>query len=137
MPELPVEELAAMIDGYKAVNVKNKTTLEAMKRGLAYIRKGNRPIFSCFSSVEEDEDGSYPISPERMIVFMYGSDDMGCEWLIEALDCELHSGSSMPEIIKGQILLRPDTKKTIPRDTYMDDFLSWLNEFIIALQEYE
>ena len=135
-PERSIEELIAMIDGYKAVNAKHRITLEAIQNGLPYIRKDTKPIFSFFPYEEDEENDAYPITPDRMIVVMYGSDDQMCEWVCEAIDSEWQSGSSIPEINEGTILLTPDTREAIVHDTYVDDFLLWLNEFTTTLHQY-
>ena len=135
-PGLSVEELTAMVESYKAVNVKDRMVFESIRGGLPYIQKDCRSVFSYFP-YEEDEYGQYPITADRMIVVMYGNDDHMCEWISEALESESNSGSSIPEINKGTIRLTPNTRKAIVHDAYTDDFLSWLNEFIKALQQYD
>jgi len=135
-PKYTIRTLRNKIKKYEPQSNREKLIMESMLEGLTLFSKKRQIVNYAFFPKEDEEyhDTYYVLPIDRTIQIVYSTNDMFFDNLFDWTCDEANQGGY--EILSGgDLLITPDTKITVTADTYVIDFLKWLNKFCRELND--
>lgn len=140
-PDRTIAELEELIKSYMPENRREKKLIASIRRGTGILRT-NQNIFGYVRRPEENDDNFYGmvdddciIEAEYLLRFVYSGNDYVSESFLEYINTASRDCTN-EYFPRNSLALSPDTDKLLEAD-FVEQFFTWLEEFINILYDYE
>lgn len=128
-----ISGLMQKIKKYKPKSERERKILELMHEGLKLFKSGNSILHYAYQPVTDDEDQEYnQVEMDRIILVVYDESDLVTENMFDWVSQEANE-NGYEFLSAGYLELTPDTNTLLKKDTYVKDFLNWINKFSYEL----
>ena len=104
-----------------------------MLEGLKLCKSGNSIMHYTYQAIITDDDLEYnQVEMDRIILVVYDVNDLVSENMFDWVSQEANE-NGYEFLSAGYLDLTPDTDTLLKKDTYVKEFLNWINRFSYEL----